>query len=483
MLRPRGQSISTKLTWMNLLVSGTALLLACLAFLAYDLVIFRQNSIRNLSTQARIIGANSVASLIFNDPQSAKSTLAALKDSPDILYAAILRPDGQPFALFMRDKDARFTPPPKIDSRNAEAYAFTGTKVVFVRLILFEGQALGSVYIEANLHEMMGRIVRYAAVAGLVLLLCLIAALLASSGFRRAVARPIVELAKIAHDISRNKDYAIRATPTGGADEIAMMIAAFNEMLGQIQQRDDALHLARNELEQRVHDRTAELEAVNKELEAFSYSVAHDLRGPLDTMDGFSYILLTQYASKLDAEGREYLELLRSGSRRMGALIDDLLNLSRITISVMHRQVVDLGTIAREVTDDLRKSEPDRKVEIVVGRNLIADGDANLLRIVLDNLLRNAWKYSSRHKSSRIEFGATPFDGGRAYFVRDDGAGFDPGHADRLFKPFQRLHAESDFTGTGIGLSTVARIIQRHGGKVWADGAPEQGATFYFTLK
>jgi PAS domain S-box-containing protein len=227
----------------------------------------------------------------------------------------------------------------------------------------------------------------------------------------------------------------------------------------------------------------AELSSVNKELEAFSYSVSHDLRAPLRSIDGFSKALLEDYVDKLDAQGKDYLQRVRAASQRMAQLIDDLLNLSRVARSDMRREIVNLSVMAQEIASELQKSEPERRVEFVISEGLVANGDARLLRLVLENLFSNAWKFTGKHPSAKIEFGVETYDGRYAYFVRDDGAGFDMSYIDKLFTPFQRLHGVTEFPGTGIGLALVQRIIHRHGGRVWAEGQVEKGATFYFTLQ
>jgi PAS domain S-box-containing protein len=236
------------------------------------------------------------------------------------------------------------------------------------------------------------------------------------------------------------------------------------------------------ELEQRVRDRTAELEAANKELETFSYSVSHDLRAPLRGIDGFSRILLEKCSAQLDDEGKDSLQRVRAASQRMGELIDDLLTLSRATRAELRRTAVDLTALAGEIVAELERVEPTRRVRWVIAPGLAATGDRQLLRVVLDNLLNNAWKFTSRQAEARIEFGAMKGEQGCAFFVRDNGVGFDMAYAGKLFGAFQRLHATADFPGTGIGLATVQRIIHRHGGRVWAEGQVNHGATFYFTL-
>ncbi len=230
----------------------------------------------------------------------------------------------------------------------------------------------------------------------------------------------------------------------------------------------------------RVAKETAE--AANKELEAFSYSVAHDLRAPLRAIDGFSQALVEDYAAVLGDLGRNYCGRIRESAQRMAVLIDDLLKLSRVTRAEMRRTPVDLGTLFRASLETLQQLEPDRRVEISVA-DLTVDADPRLLSIVLDNLCSNAWKFTSKKQTARIELGTTIVDGERAFFVRDDGIGFDMSYASKLFGVFQRLHAESEFPGTGIGLATVQRIIARHGGRTWAEGTVGAGATFYFTLQ
>jgi light-regulated signal transduction histidine kinase (bacteriophytochrome) len=235
-------------------------------------------------------------------------------------------------------------------------------------------------------------------------------------------------------------------------------------------------------LEDLVAERTAELSAVNKELEAFAYSVSHDLRAPLRSIDGFSQALLEDYSGCLDAVGQDYLRRVRAATQRMGQLIDDLLKLSRLTRRELRREAVDLSALAGSIAAGLQQAAPQRRVEFAIASGVVAQGDAALLRVVLENLLGNAWKFTSKQSEGRVEFGMREVGGTAAYYVRDDGAGFDMAYVDKLFGAFQRLHQVSEFGGTGIGLATVQRIIHRHGGRVWAEGAVGEGATFYFTL-
>ncbi|HEY3415553.1 MAG TPA: PAS domain S-box protein [Armatimonadota bacterium] len=257
-----------------------------------------------------------------------------------------------------------------------------------------------------------------------------------------------------------------------------MLVTASIRDITARKQAEAEIQRLNSELQQHVE----QLKTTNKELEAFSYSVSHDLRAPLRSIDGFSKVLLERYEQQLDERGQDYLNRVRAAAQRMARLIDDMLNLSRIGRAEMHLETVDLGAVASSIIEELRQRDPERQVEVVMQPEMVVMGDPALLRIVLVNLLSNAWKFTGKREDARIEIGQELSNGERVFFVRDNGAGFDMAYADKLFSPFQRLHTEEEFPGTGIGLAIVQRILARHGGRVWAEGVEGQGATFYFTL-
>lgn len=478
--RPR--SMASTLTWMNILTISVALILAYASFLAYSLYSYRAAAIRNFSDDARIVGTNSISAIEQNDSQAADKTLSALSSSSDLVAAAIYTEGPTPFAQYPANGMIIAERKPLAQTGKLESWV-DGLEIVIASRIDDQGKPIGVVYLQAHLSGLDQQAILYAAIAGGILLVCLLVALLVGSAFRRMLAQPIVSLARTARLVTRYRDYSLRFELERTYNELESLIEAFNEMLAEIERRDEALEKAKNELEGRVEERTAQLQAANRELEAFSYTVAHDLRSPLQSVSNICYLLHDSDRGPGSDERAPMLAQLNSSVSMMSAMIDDLLDLSRSTSAPLHSRQLDLSLLAEAVLDSLARSSPSRTVQTVVKKKCYVNADPGLMQVVLQNLLRNAWKFTTRCEQARIEFGCNRDERGTVFFVRDNGAGFDQRLVDRLFKPFQRLHAASDFPGTGIGLATVKRIIARHGGEVWAEGEVDKGATFYFTLE
>jgi signal transduction histidine kinase len=483
MFRVRDYSITRKLTWMNMLVSGAALLLACGAFIAYETVLYRQGMVRNLSVEAQIIGANSVSALLFNDPQSAEATLAALRASSHVTSAWIYTPEGRPFAGYWRDRNAPTPALPRHPTIETDSYWFKDGQLGLVHSVIFQQKLTAIVYIQSDLAGLYDRLSHFVQIGVGVMLACLLAAFSVSWISRKSIAKPIQDLSETARIVSRDKNFAVRAAPAKGRDEISVLIESFNGMLAQIQERDVALQKARDHLEIRVEERTAELAATNKELEAFTYSVSHDLRAPLRRIDGFSKLVLEETnAADLSDDAKRYISYIRTGAQEMGHLVDDLLNLSRVSRKELSVQVTGLSSLVEGVVADLNRDNPGRAVEWLIRPLPFVDCDPTLMRQVFVNLLSNAVKYSRPRSPAVIEVGTSEQDGEPVIFVKDNGVGFSMKYVDKLFGVFQRLHRAEDFEGTGVGLATVQRIVHKHGGRVWAEAALDRGATFYFSI-
>ena len=291
-----------------------------------------------------------------------------------------------------------------------------------------------------------------------------------------------LEATTVSRDEVERLNQQLEATVAERTDQLVRINEELAQEVAERRHVEEEVRRLNDSLEQRIQERTAQLEGANRELEAFSYSVSHDLYAPLRHIEAFSSMLLEDHGPKLDEQAVHYLNRIKAGVVRMGGLIDALLKLSRVGRAEMRRQQVDLSDMATAILHQFQESEPERRVTISVQGQLTALGDRELLGVVLQNLLGNAWKYTGLREGASVEFGCCEVAGETAYFVRDNGIGFDMSHANKLFGVFRRLVSENEFPGTGIGLATVQRIIARHGGRVWAEGAQNQGAVFYFTL-
>jgi signal transduction histidine kinase len=278
------------------------------------------------------------------------------------------------------------------------------------------------------------------------------------------------------------RGYDLGAVDFVFAPVVPAILRAKVSVFVELYKAQQELRRYRTQLERLVQERTTALTAINRELEAFSYSVSHDLRAPLLSFDGLNQSLLKDYGDSLDPRAKDYLQRMRRASERMTSVFDGLQTLFRLTSGEIHRETTDISAMAAEIVEEMRAADPNRKVDVSVGEGLTAFGDPRLLRILMTNLISNAWKFTSKEPAARVEIGAEIVDGDTRLFVRDNGVGFDMIYAHKLFGAFQRLHSQSDFPGVGIGLATVRRIVNRHGGRAWAEGAVGEGATFYFVL-
>jgi len=497
MLRTVTRSIRHKLTLLVLATTLAALVVTGIALVIYDLSGYREAGINDLVTQAEILGRASAPALAFEDPKAANEDLQLLKAKPNISSAAIYNAKGKLFASYTRrDLDLNFPRLPGADGTRIE-----GEDFVLFKRIVDNNEILGTVYLRAE-HGLLGRLVDYLGIFGAVTALSLLVAWLISGWLQAVVTRPILDTAAVARQVMESRDFSLRATKTT-EDEIGQLVDAFNDMLAEVGRRAEALEASNRslaqemtqrqhadaalrelniDLERRITERTAQMEAANKELESFSYSVSHDLRAPLRAVIGFSKLLIEDHGGQVDDEARRKLGVIQSEAQRMGLLIDDLLAFSQLGRKAMKMAELDMTALARTTYQGLNGQHGEPQAELHLGSLPHAKGDRVLLGQVWANLLANALKFSSKQEKPLIEVSAISDEKEHVYFVRDNGAGFDPRYQSKLFGVFQRLHNASEFPGTGVGLALVQRIVVRHGGRVWADSKPGEGATFYFTL-
>jgi signal transduction histidine kinase len=484
MMLLRDVPIRRKLVLILMLTTGGALLLAGAGLLTLDFFRFRQEMVTDLRTLAEIIAQNSTAALTFDDAAAAQETLAALGAKPPVLAASLYDEHSTLFARWSRAGGTADFP----SRPGPDGHLFRGGSLTLFEPIRLRGERIGTVYLESSLEEVWSRLrVRGITIAA-VFLAAALAALAFASVLQGLISRPILHLADTARAVSERNDYTLRADKRS-SDELGRLVDAFNQMLGQIEERDTALLAAKDELEHRVQDRTHDLETANLELQQsnrdlddFAYIASHDLKEPLRGIHNYSMFLLEDYGDRLDEDGRAKLETLMRLTRRMEVLIDSLLEFSRLGRADLAIDDVDLNATVAEVVDALAIHLEAERAEVRVPRPLpTVRCDRVRVGEIFHNLIVNAVKYNESERK-QVEIGWLD-EQPPVFYVRDNGIGIQEKHFESIFRIFKRLHAREKFGGgTGAGLTIVKKIIERHSGRIWVESTPGDGTTFYFTL-
>jgi len=501
MPKTSGSTISQMLTRMNLLFGGIALTSACLSFVVYDQLSVRSALVGNLSAQCEIVGANSISAITFNDAEAAGKTLAALRDLSGLRSAWIVTPDGHVFARYSRDRQENVLSTPALGPREGEAHWFTSDDLLLARHITWEGNTIGTVYIRSDLEVLNRRFRRYLLITVMVLTLSLLGAAVFSAGSRRSIADPIADLAKTAQEVSRERDYSLRAKSAGGPNELITLVGSFNQMLIEIQRRDNALQNAQEDLEKRVQQRTEQLVTAetdlknkNDELERaslakdrFLASMSHELRTPLNAIIGFTGLLLMGLPGPLNQEQEKQIRTIESGGKHLLSLINDILDVAKIQAGKVQLSIedVDCHSVAQEVVSALRPTAVKKGLDF---RVIVPDGalslrtDRRAVTQILLNLVNNAIKFTEHGSVSlQLVAGARDASAPIRFEVIDTGVGMSADAQGRLFQAFSQVGGKKS-EGTGLGLHLSQKLAELLGGSISVESESGKGTTFTLTL-
>jgi signal transduction histidine kinase len=470
-------SIQTKIVTVILLTSGMVLLLTFAAYFLYEYYSFKRTTVYQLSLMSRMLGENSAESILANDKEGATEILSSLEVEPHILAGAIYDAENRLIAEYHHGT-SEVVLPNTFDGN--DGFNVEGALVKGSQQIVEEGKRIGTVYLVSDMTAVFDRFLLYTNIAGLIFILSIVVAYFVSRRLQRNLSNPILDLAETAKLISTNRNYSIRAKKHDH-DEVGMLTDEFNKMLERIELQNQEIVNFTHSLEQKVKARTMELENAYEELEAFSYTVSHDLSAPLRHIDAFMSEFLEENESKLEGDNKKLVTNSIRYARKMRQLIDDLLVFSQLSKKELAKDEISMKELVQSVLQDVN---PDGNENLNVH---LADlpnchCDKTTIHQVWENLLSNAIKYSRKKERSEIQIGYQRSNGMITYFVKDNGAGFDMRGYNKLFNAFQRLHPQSQFEGTGVGLAIVQRIIAKHHGKVWAESVVDEGSTFYFSL-
>lgn len=473
------RTIQEKLLAVILATSSVVLLLSYSAYFAYEYYSYKKETSDQLSTIGRMIAANSSAALAFDNAPDAEEVLGSLQLESHILAGAIYNESGKVFARYIAASDSTRSIPQTVPE--FQGNQFDGTIVSRVEPVMHQGKRLGTLYLVADISIMYARFTLYFIVGALILLISFLVALILSKKLQKTLSQPIMDLASTAHRISENADYSTRVKKRYN-DEVGLLTDAFNKMLTQIEHQDQEIKRFNQELEAKVADRTAEIKQAYQEMEAFSYMVSHDLNAPLRHIDSYLEIYFERYGDQLDDGAKKTLSTVMRNARKMKQLIEDLLAFSQLGRKDLERSRIPMLDMVNEIVAEHKKIEITRSIIFDVKILPDAFGDAILIRQVWENLISNAIKYTGQNGEAKVRVGFEMNRDTITYSVEDNGAGFDMKDYSKLFNPFQRLHNQTQFEGTGVGLAIVKRIVNKHGGEVWAESRVNEGATFYFSL-